>query len=161
MVRDLLRQLDPGLPIFEVRTLGDATSLSLLPIRLAAGVFAALATAVLGLAAMGIYGVLSFVIRQRTREIGILMALGADRPRVVSTVLRDALRWIGCGVAAGLLLALAVAPLASSLLYDIAPRDFPTFAIVTGLLLVVGFAAALSPALRASRLAPVEALRHE
>lgn len=158
-VRDSLRQLDTSLPIFEMRTLTDATSLSLLPIRLAAGVVTTLALAVLALAAMGIYGVLSFIVRQRTREIGILMALGADPARIVTSVLRDALTWVGWGVAAGLILALSATPLASTLLYGIGPRDLPSLAAVTLVLVLVGAAAALRPALLASRLSPAEALR--
>ena len=160
-VRDTLRQLDRDLSVFEMRTLTDATSLSLLPIRLAASVVAALAMAVLGLAAIGIYGVLSFLVRQRTREIGIQMALGADRGRILASVLGDALRWIGWGVASGLVLALAAAPLVSSLLYETAPRDVPTLVTVTGALVLVGIAAAFAPALRATRLSPSEALRNE
>ena len=160
-VRGALRQLDPALPVFETRTLLDATSISLLPIRIAARVVAALAAAVLGLAAMGIYGVLSFLIGQRTREIGIRMALGADRARIVSSTMREALVWVGWGAAAGLVLAFGATPLASSLLYGIGPHDLSTLAGVTGLLLLVGVAAALSPALRASRLSPAEALRND
>jgi predicted permease len=156
-----LQALDASLPVFEMRTLSDATSLSLLPIRLAASVVTALAIVVLGLAAMGIYGVLSFVVRQRTREIGILMALGAEPGRIVVSVLREALVWIGWGSAAGLVLALAAAPMASSLLYGVDPHDLPSLLTVTAVLLLVGAAAALGPALRASRLSPAEALRRE
>lgn len=160
-VRTLIRGLDPDLPIVDLRTLTDATSISLLPIRVAATVVAALAATVLGLAALGFYGVLSFLVGQRSREIGIYMALGADAARVARMVLFEALRWIGVGVASGLGLAWLVAPLTASLLYGVAPRDPATLAVVTGVLLCVGVASALLPAWRASSLSPAEALRRD
>jgi putative ABC transport system permease protein len=101
-LRALIRGLDPDLPIVDMRSLTEATSLSLLPIRVAATVVAALAATVLGLAALGFYGVLSFLVGQRTREIGIYMALGADGVRVGRMVLLEAVRWIGWGVTTGL-----------------------------------------------------------
>ncbi|AMY06982.1 Macrolide export ATP-binding/permease protein MacB [Luteitalea pratensis] len=160
-LRAAIRGLDPDLPIVDLRTLTEATSLSLLPIRVAATVVAALAATVLGLAALGFYGVLSFLVGQRTREIGIYMALGADGARVGRMILLEALRWIGWGVAAGLAMAWLVAPLASSLLYGVAPRDPATLAAVTGVLLAVGIASALLPAWRASTLSPADALRRD
>jgi predicted permease len=160
-LRALIRGLDPDLPIVDLRTLTDATSISLLPIRVAATVVAALASAVLGLAALGFYGVLSFLVGQRTREIGIYMALGADAARVARMVLFEALRWIGVGVASGLGLAWLVTPLTASLLYEVAPRDPATLAVVTGVLVGVGVASALLPAWRASALSPAEALRRD
>ena len=160
-VRALIRGLDPDLPIVDLRTLTDATSISLLPIRLAATVVAALAATVLGLAALGFYGVLSFLVGQRTREIGILMALGADAARVARMVLGEALRWIAAGVVTGLGLAWLVAPLTTSLLYGVAPRDPATLAVVTGVLVCVGIGSALLPAWRASTLSPAEALRRD
>ena len=160
-LRAMIRGIDPDLPIVDLRTLTEATSLSLLPIRVAATVVAALAATVLGLAAVGFYGVLSFLVGQRTREFGIYMALGADGARVGRMVLLEALRWIGWGVAAGLVMAWVIAPLASSLLYGVAPRDPATLAAVTGVLLAVGVASTLWPAWRASRLSPAEALRRD
>jgi predicted permease len=160
-VRERLRQLDPDLPIFEMRRLDEATGIALLPIRLAAGVVAALAVAVLGLAAMGIYGVNAYVAGQRTREFGIMMALGADRRSILWMVLREALRWVSVGAAAGLGLALLATPLVSSLLYGIGPHDPRTLSAVVALLVLVGTASALVPAIRASRHSPAEALRHD
>ena len=160
-VRAVVRSLDSDLPIVDLRTLTDATSLSLLPIRVAATVVAALAATVLGLAALGFYGVLSFLVGQRTREIGIYMALGADGARVGRMVLLEALRWIGWGVSMGLVIAWLAAPLASSLLYGVAARDPATLAAVTVVLLVVGIASALMPAWRAGTTSPAEALRRD
>jgi putative ABC transport system permease protein len=144
-----------------MRRLDEATGIALLPIRLAAGVVAALAVAVLGLAAMGIYGVNAYVAGQRTREFGIMMALGADRRSILWMVLREALRWVSVGAAAGLGLALLATPLVSSLLYGIGPHDPRTLSAVVALLVLVGTASALVPAIRASRHSPAEALRHD
>jgi hypothetical protein len=127
-IHDVLRQLDPDLPVFETRALREATSISLLPIRMAATFLGLLGLLVLVLAAIGLYGVLSFLVRLRTKEIGIRMALGADRSRVVRTVMRDAVHWMAWGVGVGLLLALLVTPLAASLLYGVRPHDTLTFA---------------------------------
>ncbi|HTV02742.1 MAG TPA: FtsX-like permease family protein, partial [Luteitalea sp.] len=160
-VRARLRQMDPELPIVEMRMLDEATALALLPIRLAAGLVTGLAVAVLGLAAIGIYGVHAHLAGQRTREFGILMALGADRGAILWVVLREALRWIALGAVGGVGLAWIATPLVASLLYGITPHDAPTFAAVVALLLAVGVAAALIPAARASRLSPADALRHE
>lgn len=160
-IREALRALDPELPVVETRALRDATSISLLPIRMAASFLGLLGLLVLALAAIGLYGVLSFLVRLRTREIGIRMALGADRARVVRAIMRDALRWMACGLALGLLLALLVTPLAASLLYGVPPRDTLTFTLVTLLLLIVGSGASLVPALRASRVDALTALRSE
>jgi predicted permease len=160
-LRSLIHGLDPDLPIVDVRTLSEATSIALLPIRVAATVVTALAATVLGLAALGFHGVLSFLVGQRTREIGIYMALGADAARVARMILFEALRWITLGIVSGLVLAWLVAPLTASLLYGVAPRDPATLAVVTGVLLAVGIASALRPAWRASALSPAEALRRD
>jgi predicted permease len=160
-IRQVLRRIDPDLPVFDTRPMSDATSVSLLPVRLAAAFLGVLGLLVLALAAIGLYGVLSFLVRLRTKEIGIRMALGADRPRVLRTIMGDALRWIAYGLGAGLALALVVTPLAASLLYGIAPRDWLTFLGVSLLLTAVGLAASAVPALRASRVDPLAALRTE
>jgi predicted permease len=160
-IREVLRRLDPDLPVFDTRPLSDATSISLLPLRLAATFLGALGLLVLALAAIGLYGVLSFLVRLRTKEIGIRMALGADRARVLHTIMSDAMRWMAWGLATGLIVALLLTPFASSLLYGVPPRDWTTFLGVSLLLLSVGAAASAVPALRASRIDPLAALRTE
>jgi len=111
------------------------------------------------LAAVGLYGVLAFVVAQRTREIGVRMALGATAPDVVRDVVGQGLRLAAIGVAAGLALAAASTRLLASLLFGTSPTDVATFAAVSLLLVVVAAAASLIPAIRASRVAPLTALR--
>jgi predicted permease len=159
--RAAVREIDPELPLFDLGPMSDQTSISLLPIRLAASFLAGLGSLVLALAAIGLYGVLSFLVRLRTKEIGIRMALGADRPRVLRTVMGDAARWLAWGLGVGLALSLALTPLVAGMLYGVSPRDWLTFVGVSALLTAVGIAASLVPALRASRVDPLTALRAE
>jgi predicted permease len=160
IVRAAVRELDPDLPLFDLMPLSDQTSVSLLPIRLAASFIGTLGLLVLALAALGLYGVLSFLVRLRTKEIGIRMALGADRQRVVRTVLSDAVRWLSWGLAVGLGLAFVLTPYVARILF-IAPREWGTFLAVSALLTTVGITASIIPALRASRVDPLTALRAE
>ena len=122
------------------------------------GAFAALA---LVLSAIGIYGVISYLAAQRTQEIGIRMALGAQRTQVLGMVLGQGLRVSAIGVAIGLSAALALARLIANLLYGVKPHDPPTFAGVAALLTLVALGASYLPALRATRVDPVTALRYE
>jgi putative ABC transport system permease protein len=113
------------------------------------------------LAAIGLYGVISYIVTTRRSEIGIRMALGASRTDVVRTVLRQTLLLLVCGVAIGVVLALAVGRSAGSLLFGLKPHDPSTFVAASALLLVVGLIAGFVPVYRASRLDPMVALRHE
>jgi putative ABC transport system permease protein len=160
-VRRVLAEIDPGMPLFSVRTMPQVIAehaqgqqfLSLL-----VGSFAALA---LLLAAVGIYGVLSYVVTQRTREIGIRMSLGATRGRVLAEVLREGLLVSLIGFALGLAGAFSAGRVLASVLHEVKPADPEIFALTAGLLLSISLIACYVPARRAARLDPMSALRHE
>jgi putative ABC transport system permease protein len=122
------------------------------------GAFAVLA---LALAAIGIYGVLSYTVAQRTSEIGVRMALGAAAGRIVGLVVREGLTLVAVGLVAGTGGALAATRLMSSLLYGVEPTDPATFVAIAAILSAVAFGAACVPAWRAARLDPLAALRAE
>jgi putative ABC transport system permease protein len=156
-----LAAVDPGLSLFDVRTLEDRVSGSVAAPRSAGlllGLFAGLAVV---LAAAGVYGVLAFTVAQRTREIGIRMAIGASARSVRWWVLRRALGLGGIGILAGLGGALLLGHSLERLLYGVAPSDPPTALAAAAMLSAVTVAAALLPANRATRVDPQEALRAE
>ena len=154
-----VRALDGGFAVFNVSTLDEAISISVLPARLAGALLGTLGALALILAALGVYGVLSFLVRARTREIGVRVAMGATPRTVVALVLKQAMVWTVTGIAVGLALALATARVLGSLLYGVSPTDPLTYASVILLLGGAAAAAAVIPALRASRLDPLVALR--
>jgi predicted permease len=160
-VRQKVRELDPNLPIYGLRTTQTQLSNSLVTERMIASlstVFGFLATM---LAVIGLYGVMSYTVAQRTREIGIRMALGAEQGNVVWMVMRDVLRLIGIGVVAGIPAALALTRVVQSQLFGLTGHDPETLATATVALTVVACAAGYIPAFRASRLDPMKALRYE
>jgi ABC-type antimicrobial peptide transport system permease subunit len=160
-VREAVRAFDADLPLYRIRSMEDAVSESLAEPRLATsllGLFAALA---LLLAAVGVYGVVAYSVATRTREIGVRVALGADRTRVVGMVLYEGLRPVVVGVAFGLGGAWAATGLVRSMLFGVAPNDTATFLVVPVGLLAVATLASWLPARRATRVAPTEALRQE
>jgi predicted permease len=154
-----VRAQDGGLAVFGVSSLDEATSISVLPARIAGGLLGTLGLLALVLAALGVYGVLSFLVRARTREIGVRVAMGATPRTVVALIVRQAVVWTVSGMAIGLALALAASRVLGSLLYGISPTDPLTFGLVIVLLGIAAAAAAVIPALRASRLDPLVALR--
>ena len=160
-VREEVAALDPDLPVGEITTLEDNRRGGMesywYPMLLL-GIFAALA---LALAALGIYGVMSYAVAQRTREIGVRMALGAAREQVVRMVLGEGVRVVLVGAAIGLAGGLALARLMAGLLYDVAPGDPLSLTVVTLLLAAVALLACLLPARRAAGIDPMEALRWE
>jgi predicted permease len=158
-IRAHVRSLDAGLPVFNVATLTDATSVSLLPAKIAGNLLAALGLLAVVLAALGIYGVLSFIVRSRSREIGIRVALGATPREVAAMVVRQAMTWTVAGAAIGLGLALLLTRFLAGFLYGISPTDPLTFGGVIALIGFVASVAAFLPATRASRLDPLIALR--
>jgi putative ABC transport system permease protein len=159
--REIVRAFDPKLPLIQPRTMAEIESRALARPRfnmLLVTVFAFLAMV---LAGVGVYGVAAYVVAQRTREIGIRMALGAQAAAVVRLVLWDGLRPALLGVVLGLGGALAAGRAMAGLLYGIAPSDPLTLAAVVPLLLGVVLLASLLPARRASRIPAMEALRSE
>jgi ABC-type antimicrobial peptide transport system permease subunit len=160
-VRAAVRDLDPGLPLEAPQTLGELRAHSVAEPRFRTvflGLFAALG---LILAAVGLYGVVSDRVGRREREIGIRMALGAERGQVLKLVLRDGLRLSLWGGALGLLASLALGRVVAAFLFGVSPADPLTLTVVSSLLLAVSLLAAYLPARRASRLDPVAAIRSE
>jgi len=152
---------DPKMAFYEVRTLTGLRDAFLSNRRLSLALLAGFAALALALAAIGNYGVISYSTAQRTQEIGIRLALGAQRASVLRLILAAGMRMVLAGVAAGCLLALILARLFSSLLFGVGAADPWTFSGVAALLLLVAFAACYLPARRATRVDPLTALRYE
>jgi len=129
--------------------------------RLAAWLLGLFGTLALALAALGLYGVIAYVASQRTQEIGIRMALGADRPTILRLILRQGLGLAGVGIAAGLALTALAAPILASHLVGVQATDALTVAVTVTILMVAAMGAIYLPARRAARLDPLRALRHE
>ncbi len=160
-VRRVIRSLDATLPVFDAATLADLHAAEHGTARLGAGISAAFAALGLALAAIGIYGVVSYATTRRRREIGIRMALGARAADVVRDVVVSSGAMVGAGLVAGLLGAFAASRLVSAMLAEVPPHDPMTFAAVATVLATVGFIAAWLPARRAARIDPMVALREE
>jgi predicted permease len=161
IVREQIRTLNPNLPIADVQTLREQLELTLLPSRIAAWTLGGFGALALLLAGIGIYGVVSYGAAQRTREIGVRMALGAKEKDVLGLVLWDGLIVIGAGLAIGLLLAAAATRVIAAFLYGVGATDPLTFVAVPLLLGVVALVASYVPARRAVRVDPLVALRCE
>jgi predicted permease len=160
-LRDALASVDRNLPLLDVRTQDEQIAATLRPERIFASLTAGFGVLALVLACIGIYGVTAYSVSQRTNEIGIRMALGAQRGRVLRMVLGEA-SWIAAiGVLAGVASALALARIVASMLYGLKAYDPLTFSASALLLLLVGLAASWIPARRAARVDPMRALRHE
>ncbi len=159
VIRTAVHDLDPNLPVYNVRTMlsyfGDAVARARFT-TVALGLFALLA---LALAVLGVYGVMAYAIQQREREIGIRLALGADRGTVVGMVLREGTRVVLPALAVGVVGALALTRLLQSLVFEVSPADPATFGAVGLVLGLAAMAACWLPARRASGIDPVEAIR--
>jgi predicted permease len=160
-VRNEVQQLDRALPITNVQTMNEIMQLGLWPARMAASLLGALGFLALLLASIGIYGVMSYTVSQRNREIGIRMALGAERSEVLRLFLKQGMLLVAVGAVIGLVVAGFAGRMIGSLLYDLSPVDFPTFALTTLVLAVVALVASFIPARRATAVDPVVVLRYE
>jgi putative ABC transport system permease protein len=159
-MREAVRSLDPQLPL-KFRTLDQVFSSSLDQRRFSLVIFGAFGTAALLLAAMGIYGITTYAVAQRTQEIGIRMALGAQMGDVLKLVLRNAMSLVLIGTVVGLGGAYAITRVMSNLLFEVKSTDLATFAAVPLVLLGVALVACVIPARRATKVDPLIALRHE
>ena len=160
-LRRALLELDPNLPYLHVETLGSALDPQIRPWRLGATVFTAFGALAMLLAAVGLYSALAYATAQRTREIGIRLAIGARTADVVKLVLRDGVRVAVVGVVLGLGAALAGGRYLEALLFEVSPRDWRVLLSVGGSLLVVVLLASWGPARRATRVDPTVAMRAE
>jgi putative ABC transport system permease protein len=160
-VRTAVRSIDPQLPIFAPRTMSEAVSASLGRQRLAATLIGGFSLLALVLAALGLYGVLAYSVTQRTREIGIRIALGSPRARIFGLIMRRAVIMVGLGIFLGVALALGSGPLVQHLTYGVQPHDPKTIIGVSILLAIIAMLACWLPARRAMRIDPITALRQE
>ena len=160
-IRAAVRTLYPSQPIGEIKLMTDVVADSVSAPRFYTSLLAAFAALALALGFAGIYGIMSYTVAQRTREVGIRMALGATRPAVLRLILGEGLGPVGIGIAAGLAGSAALTRVIESQLYATKPGDPETYAVVCAVMVVVALTAALAPAARASRVNPMIALREE
>ncbi|HEY6389211.1 MAG TPA: ABC transporter permease, partial [Candidatus Acidoferrum sp.] len=160
-IRQQVSAVDKNMPVYEVSTMEQLLSNSVVQPRLNLTLLVAFASIALVLAAVGIYGVMAYTVSQRTHEIGIRMALGAQREDVLKQVLREGAQLAALGLALGLVGSLAATRLIATLLFGVKPTDPLTFAAVAVVLASVALAACYIPALRATRVDPLSALRYE
>ena len=160
-VRGVIHRIDPNLPVADVRTMDDVVGTALATPRFTSVLLSIFAGLALTLSAIGIYGVLSYLVSRRTREIGIRVAIGAGRPDVIKMVLGNGLSLALVGIGGGIVLSLGITRLLRGLLHGVTPADPMTFAVVAVLLTGVAILASTVPAWRASRVDPVLALKSE
>ena len=156
-----VRALDKDQPVSDVRTMDAWVARSLAQTRFSSLLLTLFAALALLLSAIGIYGVMSYAISMRTSEIGIRLALGAERRDILGMIVGNAVKLAAIGLTIGVVLALALGRTLKSLLYETAGTDPLTFAVVVGVLGAVALVASYLPARRASRIPPVEALRYQ
>jgi putative ABC transport system permease protein len=160
-LRQQVSAIDKNQPLSDVRTMENVIGGTTTRDRLSAGLLGFFAIVALVLAAIGIYGVVDYSVAQRTQEIGVRLALGADRSRILTLMLGQTMRLIVSGLAVGLIAALGLSRLLQGLLYEVSPRDPLTLLSISVLLVGTALAAGLVPALRALRVPPILALKTE
>jgi predicted permease len=160
-VQGTVRELDKNLPVYEVRTLSRQLDNALTPQRLTAMLIGGFGLLAMALAAIGLYGVISYFVGQRTREIGIRLALGAQVGDVMKLVVKQGMALTLIGVSLGLIAAVAVTRLMTSLLFGVSPTDLLTYVVAAVLLVVVALLACWIPARRATKVDPMAALRYD
>jgi hypothetical protein len=158
-LRTLLADIDPHVPPIAIMTVEEIVGAELFPQRLAGSFIGASGLAALLLSATGLFGLLSFHVAERTREIGVRVALGASRGAIVRMVLLEAMQPLAAGLAFGLVLGVALARLLRGFLHGLSPTDPATFAAVPAILAIVALLAAWLPARRATRIEAIRALR--
>ncbi|HET8824210.1 MAG TPA: FtsX-like permease family protein, partial [Terriglobales bacterium] len=158
-IRHETQSIDSGLPVFNVSSMNDVLDRSLASRRFSADLVGGFAGLAVLLASIGIYGLLAYMVGQRSREIGIRMALGAGRADILRMFLRKGVALAGVGIVAGLVFSAATASMIASLLYGVRPHDPGVFLIVPLLLLVVASLSSYLPARRATKVNPIVALR--
>jgi putative ABC transport system permease protein len=161
LLRSTVAELNPEVPVTEVRSMGSFLSDAVSRPRSTTALFVAFAVLALALGVTGIYGVLSYFVAQRTREIGIRVALGAQRSNVFGLVLMEGAKMSGLGILIGIAAALALTRLMQSLLYGVGTSDPLTFLGVVIVIAIVTLLACYLPARRAMRVDPMVALRYE
>lgn len=161
MLRESVKKLDASLPVFEMKTLGDQLDQTLLTERLIAMLSAGFGLLATLLASIGLYGVMAFAVARRTKELGVRMALGADRSGVLWLVMREVLALLAIGLAIGMPTALALGRLVTTQLYGVKPADPLVGGLTVLLLTAIAVLAGMVPAHRASRIDPILALRYE
>jgi putative ABC transport system permease protein len=160
-IRAAVRSIDPQAPIFGTRTMQEAIAASIGTQRLSATLIGGFSILALFLAAIGLYGVLAYSVTQRTREIGIRIALGSQRAKIFGLILRQGMIMVGQGILAGVILALSCSPLIQHFVYGVAPHDPATIIGVVALLAVIAILACWLPARRAMNVDPIAALHYE
>jgi ABC-type antimicrobial peptide transport system permease subunit len=158
-IRGAIQSVDPELPVFGVTSMDEVLNASLASRRFSANLVSGFAAGALLLASIGIYGLLAYMVGQRSREIGLRLALGAPRAHILRLVLRKGVLLAGLGIVTGVIFAASTASMMASLLYGVRPHDPAVFLVVPLLLLVVAIAASYIPAWRATRVDPIVALR--
>jgi putative ABC transport system permease protein len=160
-IQRVIWEVDPGQPIYELSTMEQIMARAVFLPRLSTTLLATFALAALLLAALGIYGVLSYSVSQRTREIGLRMALGASGGNTIAMIVRNSVVMVAIGGLIGLVAAVLLARSMEGILFGVEPFDLPSFALATMTLAFAGVVASLLPALRTTRVDPVVALREQ